>query len=197
MTQQWKLPLVFFFIVAGMLVWRRFDTVSELPVFVVAEQNSPYEIGQVFERGEFIETGDDMFLMLQMGENVFISLDARTRIELHRLFETERVIRFTRGRMVVKNPESNPLLVNTNKTENTVANAQVIFINYDFQQLVTVAPIEGTVKTEVKDHGIYLSLPFLALNISESDLPSVSSTHVNTQEGPSAEFHRWTDALTQ
>lgn len=186
--------LFFFIFVVGLLGWRRFDMPKQEPVTVVAQEQSKHQVGDALKRGMVIETGDGEFLTFRIGTDVLVSVDQRSRIELTRLFEDERVLRFTRGRIVVRNTDKNPLFLDTNKTENVITQGEVIFINYDFQQMVTVAPIKGGVQTHVKGSRDYLLVPS-PINISETDPFPLSQTTVDTTQGPSAPFHAWTSSV--
>lgn len=180
-------------IVAGLIVWRRFDVPPQLHVQVVAAQGSSIEAGQTFRRGQLVETGAGEYLVLQVGDDLFVALDERSRLELTRLFYDERIFTFTRGRIVVDSRGAQPILIETNKSQNVVERGRATFINYDFQQLVTIAPMDGSVQTHIKGTKDYLLVP-VPLNVSETDPPSFSKTTFHPSEGAAATFHAWTDA---
>ncbi len=183
--------LFFCVLVVGLLAWRRFDLPPQQAVAVIASQESDHKAGTRFPRGTILETGDNEYLAIKIGERIIVTMDERSRLELSRLFEDERVLTFTRGRIVVKNEEKAPVFIDTHKTENALMKGEAIFINYDFQQLVTVAPVTGNIQTHLKGQKEYLLVPN-ALNVSETDPPSISQTTVDPTQGPSAPFHEWT-----
>lgn len=188
--------IVFFVAVAGLLIARRFDIPPQELVIVVASQNSNFTAGQKLKRGATIETSGGEYLAIQIGSDLLVGIDERSRVELHRIFLDERTLRFSRGRVEIVSESQTPVFIETNKTLNTLENGRGIFINYDFQQLVTIAPVVGSIQTQIKGKKDYLLIP-VPLNISETEPVSFSKTNVDPAQGPSAEFHAWFDNITQ
>ena len=184
----------FLLIVMGLVTWRRFDLPAQTIVTVIEAQNSSHQKGERFTRGTLVETGEQEFLAIQIGDDLIITLDQKTRLELHKLFTDERILRFTRGRIVVNNQSTDPLLVETHKTEHIVSKGTATFINYDFKQLVTIAPMIGSVQSHVKGEKDYLLVP-VPINITENDYPILAKTTFDPSQGPSAEFHHWSDRV--
>ncbi|MBM5789471.1 hypothetical protein FJZ23_00040 [Candidatus Parcubacteria bacterium] len=185
--------MLFFLTVAGLLVWRRFDVPSELPVVVVATMGSPVEVGTTSRRGEVIETDAGEYLTLRIGDDLFVAMDGKTRLSADRLYDTERTLVFTRGRIVVDSRGAQPVLVETNRTQSVLTQGLATFINYDFQRLVTVAPLQGSVQAHVKGTKDYLLVP-VPLNISEVD-GTFSKTSFDPEKGGAAPFHTWVNAV--
>jgi hypothetical protein len=185
---------VFFLAIFGLLIARRFDVPPQEEVRVWASQNSDLVFGQIMRRGQTIETKSDEFVAINIGRDLIVGIDERSRIEFNRLFVDERTLRFPRGRMVVVSSSPTPIFIETSKTANVLENGKAIFINYDFEQLVTIAPVQGSVQTHIKGARDYLLIP-TALNIKETDPVSFSKTTVDTTQGPSAAFHTWFDQI--
>lgn len=199
MTRTSILPIAAtFFLLSciSLLVWRRFDSPPQEPVTILALENSNRHLHENVRRGTIIETGQNEYLALQIGSDLIITMDQKTRVELDRIFTDERSITFTRGRIVVFNQSMNPFLVETNKTETLVTQGKTVFINYDFKQLVTIAPITGSVQAHIKNEKDYLLVP-VPINISETSNPVLTKTTLDTTQGPSASFHTWTDQLLE
>src|SRR3989338_3312328 len=116
-------------------------------------------VGEKVKRGQTIETEDDEYVAVRIGNDVQVFLDERSRLTIHRVFVDEMTIIFTRGRIVLENRGGIPVLVETHKTENVVEKGSATFINYDFQQLVTIAPMQGSVQTRIKNINEYLLIP--------------------------------------
>lgn len=182
--------LVFFTAVCGLLVLRRFDSFPQEDVRIIASQNSDYQIGDWLRRGETIETKDGEYLLMTVGQDVTVGIDQRSRVELSRIFKDERTLIFPRGRIVVIDKSSTPVFVETNKTVSVLDSGETVFINYDFEKLITVAPVRGSVQTHIKGEQDYLLVP-VPLNIKESDPVLFSKTTLDQTKGPSAPFHHW------
>ena len=113
-------------------------------------------------------------------------------MELVDLLVDTPAVRFTRGRIVIDNKGYAPFLVETHQTENIIDRGRATIINYDFQQLVTIAPMQGSVQTHIKNQKDYLLIP-VPLNVSEADPITISKTTFDPTNGPSANFHSWSD----
>ncbi len=185
---------VFFVAVFGLLIARRFDVPVQEQIFVIAAQHSDFTQGEKLSRGQTIETGDGEYVAIKIGVDLIVGIDERSRVEIHKIFTDERTLRFPRGRMVVLSTSKTPVSIETNKTVNTFENGKAIFINYDFEQMVTVAPVRGSIQTHIKGAKDYLLIP-VALNIKETNPVSFSKTTVDPSHGPSAAFHKWIDEL--
>jgi hypothetical protein len=190
-----KIAIVVFFVaVFGLLIARRFAVPPQERAVVIASQNSDLVPEELLQRGQTIETEDDEFVAIKIGSDLIFGIDERSRVELHRLFANERMLRFPRGRMIVMSSGTTPVYIETNKTVNVLENGKAIFINYDFEQMVTIAPVQGSVQTHIKGARDYLLIP-VALNIKETNPVSFSKTNVDTTQGHSAAFHRWFDQM--
>ncbi len=186
--------VIFFTIAIGLIIVRRFDVPAQEVVTVLASQNGDFQAGQRLRRGETLETTDDEFILLQIGNDLFLGLDQRSRITLKRLWADERTVQFTRGRIEVISRSPIPLTIETNRTVSRMENGQAIFINYDFQKLVTVAPVIGNVQTQIKGAKDFM-LTAVPLNIRETEPVEFSKTTVDPTQGPSAPFHAWMDEV--
>lgn len=187
-SQTW-VALLIFTVIAAMLFIRRFDTVPEETVEIYAVFNSDHKVGEKFRRGEIIETKTGEFLAIKIGDDIKIGLYEKSKLELYKIFKDERVIRFPRGRIVVDNSSKIPLFIETNKSESVLEKGSATFVNYDFQQLVTIAPIEGSIQTHIKGSNEYLLLP-VAINVNEKNPPSFEVSKTDVISGAS-EFYDW------
>ncbi|MBI2475155.1 hypothetical protein HYV69_01885 [Candidatus Uhrbacteria bacterium] len=180
---------LFFTVIAGLLLIRRFDTLPEEIVTLVSTTGSDRIIGEKFRRGEFIETKAGEHLAISIGNNIQIGIDERSRLELYRLFKDERKIRFQKGRIIIINKERIPLFIETNKTENVLASGSATLINYDYQQLVTIAPLEGSIQTHIKGMNEYMLIP-IPISVNEKDPASYSKTKTDPLSG-AKKFYEW------
>lgn len=180
---------LFFTVIAGLLLIRRFDTQPEEPVVIVSVSGSERKVGEKLRRGEIIETKVGEYLALQIGESVLVGIDERSRVELYRLFADERILRFPRGRIVIESQDKKPFLIETNKTQSIVENGSATFINYDYQQLVTIAPIKGSIQTHIKNTNEYILLP-VPINVSEKNSPTYLAATTDPLSG-AKKFYEW------
>jgi len=180
---------LFFTVIAGLLLIRRFDTVPEETAVIVASSGSDRIVGEKFRRGEFIETKAGEYLAISIGNNIQIGIDERSRLELYRLYKDERKIRFQKGRIIVVNKDRVPLFIETNKTENVLVSGSATLINYDYQQLVTIAPLDGSIQTHIKGMNEYMLLP-IPISVNEKDPASFSKTITDPLLG-AKEFYEW------
>ncbi len=197
------LTAVLFLGIMGLLVGYRFSLPPELPVRIAAGsgQDAGYGFGEGLRRGSVIETADG-FLKVTIGvepENLddaqtILWLAPNTRIELHRLYEDEMVIRFTKGRIVVTNQGVFPLRIETNHTSHLVLDDVVTFVNYDFLQTIHVIPLSGAVQVNVDATGESLLTP-IPLSIHETDPVTFEKLGVNLSAGDSAAFYEWVGVL--
>lgn len=185
--------LVVFTVIAVLLFVIRFDTPTEEKVSVYAQLGSDYKIGVAFHRGEIIETKTGKFLAIKIGDDISVGIYEKSRLELYRLFDDELVIKFPRGRIIVENKSRVPFIIETNKTESILENGTATFVNYDFQQLVTIAPVEGSIQTHIKGSNEYLLLP-VVINVNEKDPPSFEVTKTNVVSG-AKEFYEWFELI--
>jgi hypothetical protein len=185
---------LFFTVIAGLLLIRRFDTIPEESVVIVSTSGSDRIVGEKFRRGEFIETKAGEYLAINIGNNIQIGIDERSRLELYRLYKKERKIRFPKGRIIVVNKDRVPLFIETNKTENVLVSGSATLINYDYQQLVTIAPIEGSIQTHIKGMNEYMLIP-VPINVNEKDPASYSTTKTDPILG-AKKFYEWFYTIT-
>jgi len=185
---------LFFSVIAGLLLIRRFDTASEDSVVIISVSGSDRLIGQKFRRGEFIETKAGEYLAISIGNNVQIGIDERSKLELYRLYKDERKIRFQKGRIFVINNERAPFYIETNKTENVLVSGSATLINYDYQQLVTIAPLDGSIQTHIKGMNEYILIP-VPISVNEKDPASYSATTSDPLFG-AKEFYEWFQTIT-
>ena len=69
---------LFFTVIAGLLLIRRFDTVPEESVVIVSTSGSDRLVGDKFRRGEFIESKAGEYLAINIGDNIQIGIDERS-----------------------------------------------------------------------------------------------------------------------
>jgi hypothetical protein len=189
------LTTVLFLAIMGLLVAQRFLAVPpQLPVMVVdVEGEGELVVGSLLRRGEVIETVDE-FVEVSIGDNINIWIAAYSRLELHRLFEDELVVRFTKGRMVVDNHGDVPLNIQTNRTNHIVHGDIASFVNYDFLETVNVIPLSGSVQVNVESTGDYLLTP-VPLSIHETDPVTFEKLEVNLAAGDAKPFYEWSGIL--
>ncbi len=201
-----KIAITFFvIIVAGLLVWQRFDIEPHVPATVLAEQNSQFEINDRLKRGLTIETADNERFAFKI-QNSIITLDERTTLVLESLKNSENVIKLLRGRIVVDAPPADAkaladrrdevIFVDTNFTANVVQASKTSFVNYDFLETVHLIPIEGMVQFSIKKVPEY-SLSFLPISIKETPPVEISKLEVNIETGAASEFYKWSDKITE
>ncbi|MBI5370267.1 hypothetical protein HZA85_03705 [Candidatus Uhrbacteria bacterium] len=176
--------------VFGLLIAQRLHTQPSLIARIVDTENSAHKVGEIIRRGETLTTQPNEHLLVQIGDSLRVGMDERSTLEFWKLFDKDVTLRFKRGRLFVDNPSVQPVFVETNKTENSLVQGQASFINYDFKQLVTVAPLVGSVQTRLKNSNEFLVVPS-ALNISEGDTPTFSKTAVDVTQGLAADFYTW------
>ena len=127
----------------------------EVSVFATSDQNIDHQLN----RGEIVQTGDDEYLILNIGGLAHIGLAERTDIELDRLFDDELEITITRGRIVVEllDPDTT-IRINTNETETQLLEGRISLINFDFLETINISPWDtasGTVTTNVSKYPLY------------------------------------------
>jgi ferric-dicitrate binding protein FerR (iron transport regulator) len=184
---------LFFIAVAGLLVWQRFDVPEPLPVEIVRVQGSTvHEEGKRFRRGEFIKTEKGEFLELQIGSSIRLLMDEQTTIELKRLFEDDRKIGFTRGRLLIESNDKRPTTIDTHATRSEIKNGSATFVNYDFQNLVSVIPLGGSVALTIKNQNKTQTIT-APTNILEFPEIKISLTTFDPTKEPSVKFYTWVD----
>lgn len=184
--------LLVFLILSGTLVYRRFDLQPQMNAVLIDENGSQKqrETGsQVLRRGQIIKTEAGEYQLLKIGADYLVAIDERTTIELHSLSPARPVLRFTRGRLWIKNELNIPLILETEKTESLVSQTTASFINYDFKEMVIIAPIKGSIQTRLKDKNEYLLIP-VPINVNEKT-SSYSATTFDPTTGTAADFYRW------
>ncbi len=191
LSQKWIMCL-FFLVISGFLIVRRFDLPTQETVRLVSAEGSSQAIGHLYKRGETITTKIGEHIFIQIGSDVFVAIDERTSVELWRVSNTEQTLKIPRGRMVVKNKGATPVKIETYKTESILAKGKTIFINYSFVGNVTIAPVTGMIQTHVKGTEEYMNLP-VPINISEKSPFNLSKVTTDPTKGVSAAFHQWAD----
>ncbi|NQV90229.1 hypothetical protein HQ487_02375 [Candidatus Uhrbacteria bacterium] len=198
------LTVSLFTVILGLVIAQRFFSLP--PELVVrigggAGEDAGYGFGNSLQRGSIIETGDG-FLEVKIGKTAdlhasetTIWLSKNTRIELHRLYEDELVIRLKKGRIVVSTQAENPLTIETNYTSSIVYQDTASFINYDFLETIQIIPLTGVVQTTLKSSNESLLTP-TPISIHETDPVSVDAIEVNLEAGDSAEFYEWSGVLS-
>jgi len=193
LSQKW-MQIILFVVMSGFLVYRRFDVPIQSTVVVVDESGSQRRVGDQLRRGQTIETKADEYLLLQIGKEDFIALDERTAIELNSLSTPKYILRFPRGRIFVKNISRIPIEIETVKTETDVSGGSATLVHYDFKQLLTVASLEGELRTRLKNADTYQIISQEnAIDIRETDTLTITESIVNIHEGAGAEFYRWVE----
>ena len=147
------------------------------------------ESNKIYKRGETIFTDKD-YLLLQIGSELHIGLAEKTDLTLESLSADDIQIRLLRGRVLIANADIQPVTVNTNYTQSTIDNKLTSIVNYDFRETITLAPIDGSVQTYLKNTGEYLLLP-IAVDIHETDPVNVNPIIFKPDQGAGAEFYEW------
>lgn len=176
-------------LIFSLLFIRRFDMPEQLKVTVTDTQgNSEYSIGDILRRGSMVSSGNS-YLHTQFGEDIFISLDRNTAVELENLETIGPVIRLLKGRILVKANET-PVWITTNTTENTVALGSATFVNYDFLETINIIPIDTSVLTTIKTTGDYMLLP-VPIAVKEGNEPGYETLEVNLEASEVKTFYDW------
>lgn len=184
--------LLVFLILSGTLVYRRFDLQPQMNAVLIDENGSQkmaVTASRALKRGQIIKTEAGEYQLLKIGADYLVAIDERTTIELHSLSPARPVLRFTRGRLWIKNELNIPLILETEKTESLVSQTTASFINYDFKEMVIIAPIKGSIQTRLKDKNEYLLIP-VPINVNEKT-SSYSATTFDPTTGTAADFYRW------
>lgn len=187
------IPVAFILGITILLVWQRFDTEPEVNAFVIASTSNNYEVGDRLRRGQTVYTQSNEYVAFSL-DKATIGLSENTSIELKRLFETERILFFSRGRMVVDNPVNAPVFVDTLKTQNTITKAKTSLINFDFLQTVHLIPLEGSIQTTLIGTNEYLILP-VPVSVNESNTPSFDPIDFNPDKNAASNFYTWFDTI--
>jgi len=95
--------------------------------------------GETLVRGEMVET-EEGFLRLTIGEDISVILAERTTLVLENLSTQTPAIKLSRGRMIVEQGGSSPLLIQTNFTSADLQSGTITMVNYDFLETVMIAP---------------------------------------------------------
>ncbi len=183
--------LLVFLTISGLLVLQRFDIPDHLAVQILARDGAGNEIETPIVRGQVIETGNGQRVALRIGDAV-IALDERTRVDLTNLEQDNIVIQLRTGRIALKNPSTAPVVINSQKTENLLSNGTATFVNYNFLEKLHIAPLEGTIQTEIFGSGEIMLLP-VAIEVLESD-PATFAPITFSKESAS-EFYNWFDSV--
>lgn len=191
------LTVVLFLTIMGLLVAQRFLSIpTEVQVMIVdTNGDTVHTVGDVFSRGQTIDSGSG-YIKFTIANSMSLWLAPNTQIELHRLYEDELTIRFTKGRLVVDNHAEVPLRLETNFTSHLVLDDVASFVNYDFLETIHVIPVSGSVQVNVDSTDEQLLTP-VPISIHETDPVTFEKLDVNLEAGDAADFYRWTEVLKQ
>ena len=170
----------------GILLFQRFVGPPTVNATIIDTQGETVlKLPESVKRGETINT-DEEFLQLTIG-TTSIYLAQRTTITIDRLFEHEQVITLNRGRIYIN--ATDPLWIDTRKSQNLIENGTANLINYDFLEEVHIIPINGQIQTTIKDSNDYLLLPVpIALNELTGEYQQLD---INLDGGDAATFYEW------
>lgn len=190
------LTVVLLLAIMSLLTAQRFLSIPpEVAVMVVDTLGeSDLSVGEELRRGQIIDSGSG-YIKLSIDNVMFLWLAPNTRIELHRLFEDELVVRFTKGRIVVDHQGDVPLNIETNGTSCLVIGDITTFVNYDYLETIHVIPLSGSVQVSIDSTGEQLLTP-IPLSIHETDSVTFEKLEVNLAAGDSAEFYTWAGILS-
>ncbi len=183
--------LVIFLTVSGLLIWQRFDIPDHLPVQIVARDGSGLQLDEPIRRGQVIETGKDQRVALRVADALLV-LDENTRLDLTDLAAENIVLQLRTGRIVAKNDSSSPIVINTQKTENLLSDGTATFVNFNFLNKLHIAPVEGTIQTQLAGMEEIMLLP-IAIEVLESEPPTF--TPISFSRDGASEFYYWFDSV--
>ena len=75
-----------------------------------------YKVGDLIKRGQIIETKDNELLSVQIGDKTILGIAENTRIEIHKILTNDKIIKFTKGRIIINTEDDVPIVVETNFT---------------------------------------------------------------------------------
>lgn len=163
----------------------------EIPVYITEVNTTVnYEIGDVIKRGQIIETEENEMLVLQIGDKTTLGLSENTRIELHKILTNDRVVKFTKGRIMINTEDDVPFVVETNFTENVLHKGSVSFVNYDFLEKIHIISITNSVQTNIKGSSEYMLIPE-SMEIKETHPVEYKKIEPNLNIGDHAYFYKW------
>lgn len=185
------LPIAVILIVAGLLVWQRFNVKPSVNVVVTASTSKAYSVGDTLKRGQTIETQTGEFLLFDVG-NVHVAMSEKTTLELKRLFTDERILVFPRGRIWIENPQADPFFIDTVKTQNTLTQGTATFVNFDFLQTVHIIPLKKQVQTRLTGTNDFMLIPS-PLAIREVTPPTFEKISFDLTQNAASSFYAWID----
>lgn len=135
----------------------------------ILSSDAPPSQKRVYQRGETITT-DELPQAISFGDFAQIALDARTDVRIERLTPDSAHLTLLRGRIVIATtPRAKEVAVKTTLSTSTLGpSSRGSFVNYDFQELVSVIPLGSTIRIETKDDRRITTIP---LNINEGRNP--------------------------
>ncbi len=191
--KKYFIPIALILISFALLVWQRFDLGPRTDVVVLASTSPHYLVGTHLRRGETIETRANEYVAIGLGE-ARVGLSERTSLELFRLYDDTRILKFPRGRIIVHNPTNQSIYIDTLKTQNNVTDATATFINFDFLQTVHIIPLYHSVETVLVDTKDSLILP-IAIAVQETVPVSYEPISFERFNNTAVDFYTWFDKL--
>lgn len=162
------------------------------PLVIVRGQDISNEKNMLL-RGETFLTGPDEYAHLKTtSQDRSIALDENTTIELQQSDKDSFRIKLIRGRIIVDNHFDNITTeVVTNFTKHTMrSGGAVSFVNYDFLEMVSVFPLDGSVESiATKTNKLYHPEP--GINIHETEPVEVTETALDYSNPTIAGFYSW------
>ncbi len=186
---------LFFVSVMALLIAMRFVTPTTVETKIIASSSPTFtQNGQTLRRGEIIKTSKGEYLALMIGPSIRIGMDENTTIELTRIFEDERLIHFTRGRIMIESLDKTPLLVETNHTQSLIQNGTASMVNYDFLENISLIPFTGSIVMNFKKTQEYQLIP-VPVNIHEVEPVSITPIEFKKDEGAYKAFYAWYEGI--
>lgn len=153
-TTRLKYPaILFWFCVIGLLFGLRLNSQPQDIVSVTRVKGSlSYAEQQKLKRGQIIQTNQNEFVKINIGDSISIALDENSTIDLKKIFKTDHAIGFTRGRILVEIQNQTSLNIETLETRNFMEKGIVEFENDNTRRLISIIPTdETTIKFQLKN----------------------------------------------
>jgi hypothetical protein len=117
-------------------------------------------------------------------------MSENTRIEIHKILTNDKVVKFTKGRIIINTEDDIPIVVETNFTENLLHKGSASFVNYDFLEKVHILPIINSVQTNIKGSNEYILIPE-GMEIKETNPIKYKKIQYNLNTGEHGRFYEW------
>jgi hypothetical protein len=202
------LSAIFLFTVTALLIGARFDLDwaggegydTAQPITVTAKRGAAAidragmkraaVPGERIARGEFVRTGDDGWLMIEIAGVATLGLAERTDLKIQK-FETGRITLFLkRGRLMAKMAGGDSkLTIATKHTQTTLIAGAAALTNYDFKETVEIAPLNTTAAVVIDEARAFLTEKPTAIH--ETDPIMVTDGQFDPAASAGADFYRW------